>query len=43
MGGSQRRKGMKGANKGFHRSIKTKHYGRDHDQIHDDLKDTTKY
>jgi bud site selection protein 20 len=34
---------MKGANKAFHRSIKTKHYLRDHDQIHEDLKQPTKY
>jgi len=33
MGQSQRRKGMKGKNKALHRSIKTKHYLKDHDQI----------
>jgi hypothetical protein len=38
MAGSQRRKGTKGKNKGLHRGIKTKHYGRDHDQIHEDMK-----
>jgi bud site selection protein 20 len=43
MGGSQRRKGMKGKNKGVHRALKTKHYLRDHDQIHDDLKNPQKY
>ncbi len=43
MGGAQRRKGTKGKNKTFHRSIKTKYYGRDHDQIHEDLKDITKF
>ena len=43
MAGAQRRKGTKGKNKGFHRSIKTRHYGRDHDQIHDDLKDPIQF
>jgi bud site selection protein 20 len=37
MAGAQRRKGTKGKNKAFHRSIKTKHYGKDHDQIHQDI------
>jgi hypothetical protein len=37
MGGVQRRKsGAK--NKGFHRGLKPKHYGRDHDQINEDIK-----
>jgi bud site selection protein 20 len=43
MAGAQRRKGTKGKNKGFHRSIKTKHYIKDHDQIHDDLQQPEKY
>lgn len=43
MAGAQRRKGTKGKNKGFHRSIKTKHYLRDHDQVHEDLKDVSKF
>lgn len=37
MAGAQRRKGTKGKNKGLHRAHKTKHYLRDHDQIHGDL------
>jgi hypothetical protein len=37
MGGVQRRKGNHAKNKSFHRGIKPKHYGRDHDQIHDDI------
>lgn len=42
MGGVQRRKsGAK--NKKMHRGLKTKHYGRDHDQIHEDLKNVEKY
>lgn len=37
MAGAQRRKsGAK--NKKMHRALKTRHYLRDHDQIHDDLK-----
>lgn len=37
MAGAQRRKsGAK--NKKIHRALKTRHYLRDHDQIHDDLK-----
>lgn len=37
MGGVQRRKsGAK--NKKLHRGLKTKNYIRDHDQIHDDMK-----
>lgn len=43
MAGSQRRKGMKGKNKVFHRSFKTKHYGRDHDQINGDLNEPEKF
>ena len=37
MAGAQRRKGANGKNKVMHRSLKAKHYGRDHDQIHADL------
>jgi len=37
MGSVQRRKGCNGKNKALHRGIKPKHYGRDHDQIHDDI------
>ena len=37
MAGAQRRRGMKGKNKGLHRAIKTKHYLKDHDQINEDL------
>ncbi len=43
MGGSQRRKGMKGKNKSFHRELKTKHYTKDHDQIHQDLKEENRF
>lgn len=43
MGGSQRRKGMKGKNKTFHRSVKTRHYGKDHDQINQDLQEPEKF
>jgi bud site selection protein 20 len=43
MAGAQRRKGTKGKNKALHRSIKTKHYSKDHDQIHDDLHQPTKF
>lgn len=38
MGGVQRRKGNMAKNKAMHRKTKTKHYLRDHDQIHGDLK-----
>jgi hypothetical protein len=43
MGGNYRRKSHKGKNKGFHRSIKPRHYLRDHDQIHEDLKQPDRY
>ncbi|KAL4472225.1 hypothetical protein ABPG72_013858 [Tetrahymena utriculariae] len=38
MGGVQRRKGTKGKNKTFHRTFKTRHYKRDQDQVHEDIK-----
>lgn len=38
MGGVQRRKGNHAKNKTMHRGMKTRHYLRDHDQIHEDLK-----
>jgi hypothetical protein len=42
MGGVQRRKsGAK--NKKLHRGLKTKNYIRDHDQIHEDIKNPEKY
>ena len=37
MAGAQRRKNHKSKNKALHRAHKTKHYLRDHDQIHSDL------
>lgn len=43
MAGAQRRKGTKGKNKALHRSMKNKHYIRDHDQIYDDLQDPAKF
>ncbi len=43
MAGAQRRKGTKGKNKTFHRSVKTRRYGRDHDQINEDLKEPKKF
>lgn len=42
MGGVQRRKsGAK--NKKLHRGLKTRHYAKDHDQIHEDLKNEEKF
>jgi len=42
MGGVQRRKsGAK--NKKLHRSLKPKNYIKDHDQIHEDLKNVEKF
>lgn len=38
MGGVQKRHSNSSKNKAFHRGAKTKNYLRDHDQIHDDLK-----
>ena len=43
MAGAQRRKGTKGKNKVNHRAFKTKHYGRDHDQINQDLQEPVKF
>lgn len=43
MAGAQRRKGTKGKNKVHHRGIKTKHYGKDHDQINQDLHEAVKF
>jgi hypothetical protein len=43
MAGAQRRKGTKGKNKTLHRSIKTKHYIKDHDQIYQDLQQPSKF
>lgn len=37
MGGVQKRRASSAKNKKFHRGMKTKHYRRDHDQIHSDL------
>ena len=34
MGGIQKRKSSNAKNKKFHRGLKTRHYLRDHDQIH---------
>ena len=34
MGGIQKRKSSNAKNKKFHRGFKTRHYLRDHDQIH---------
>lgn len=42
MAGAQRRKsGAK--NKKLHRALKTRHYLKDHDQIHDDLHNEDKF
>jgi hypothetical protein len=38
MGGIQKHKNSNAKNKTGHRVRKTKHYTRDHDQIHEDLK-----
>lgn len=43
MGRVQRRKGNTAKNKALHRKVKTKHYMRDHDMIHDDLKAPQKF
>lgn len=38
MAGIQKHRASSAKNKTLHRSRKTKHYTKDHDQIHDDLK-----
>ena len=43
MGGIQRRKGSTAKNKNLHRGLKTKHYLRDHDQIHNDLQNPQEF
>jgi len=42
MGGVQRRKSNT-KNKKIQRGLKTRHYTKDHDQIHDDLKNEEKF
>lgn len=43
MGGIQKHKASSAKNKAGHRVRKTKHYTRDHDQIHEDLKKPQKF
>jgi bud site selection protein 20 len=43
MGGIQKHRASSAKNKAGHRSRKTKHYSRDHDQIHDDMKKPEKF
>lgn len=38
MGGVQKRRASSAKNKKLHRALKPRHYMRDHDQIHEDLK-----
>lgn len=43
MGGVQRRRASSAKNKSFHKGLKPKRYGRDHDQINSDLKNPEKF
>lgn len=43
MAGVQKRRASSAKNKKLHRAMKTKHYIKDHDQIHEDIKNPEKF